>query len=90
MRQGLPADLIARILGGAPKYTIAELEEKFPARNLKEGAFVTRFAPSPTGFMHLGGLYGALIDCKLARQTDGVFMLRIEDTDTKREVESAV
>ena len=47
MRQGLPADLIARILGGAPKYTIAELEEKFPARNLKEGAFVTRFAPSP-------------------------------------------
>ena len=90
MRQGLPADLIARILGGAPKYTIAELEEKFPPRNLKEGAFVTRFAPSPTGFMHLGGLYGALIDCKLARQTDGVFMLRIEDTDTKREVESAV
>lgn len=90
MRQGLSEELIARILGGAPKYTIAELEEKFPPRTLPAGAFVTRFAPSPTGFMHLGGLYGALIDCKLARQTGGVFMLRIEDTDTKREVAQAV
>ena len=90
MRQGLSEEIIARILGDAPKYTIAELEEKFPPRNLPDGAFVTRFAPSPTGFMHLGGLYGALIDCKLARQTGGVFMLRIEDTDTKREVENAV
>ena len=90
MRTGLSADLIARILGGAPKYTLAELEEKFPPRSLAEGAFVTRFAPSPTGFMHLGGLYGALIDCKLATQSGGVFMLRIEDTDTKREVASAV
>lgn len=90
MRQGLSSDLIARILGGAPKYTIAELEEKFPPRDLKEGAFVTRFAPSPTGYMHIGGLYGALIDCKLAAQSDGVFMLRIEDTDTKREVTEAV
>lgn len=90
MRQGLSAELIKQILGAAPKYTISELEDMFPARNLPQGAFVTRFAPSPTGFMHLGGLYGALIDCKLARQTDGVFMLRIEDTDTKREVASAV
>ncbi len=90
MRQGLGEDLIARVLGGAPKYTLAELEQKFPLRDLPDGAFVTRFAPSPTGFMHLGGLYGALIDCKLARQSGGVFMLRIEDTDTKREVASAV
>ena len=90
MRAGLSKDLIARVLGGAPKYTIAELEEKFPARNLGEGAFVTRFAPSPTGYMHIGGLYGALIDCKLAQQSGGVFMLRIEDTDTKREVADAV
>lgn len=90
MRQGLSSDLIARVLGAAPKYTIAELEEKFPPRNLPDGAFVTRFAPSPTGYMHIGGLYGALIDCKLARQSGGVFMLRIEDTDTKREVASAV
>ena len=51
MRNGLSKDLIARVLGGAPKYTIAELEEKFPARNLPDGAFVTRFAPSPTGFI---------------------------------------
>ena len=90
MRNGLSKDLIARVLGGAPKYTIAELEEKFPQRNLPEGAFVTRFAPSPTGYMHIGGLYGALIDCKLAQQSGGVFMLRIEDTDTKREVADAV
>jgi len=90
MRQGLSSDLIARVLGAAPKYTIDQLEEKFPPRNLPDGAFVTRFAPSPTGYMHIGGLYGALIDCKLAHQSGGVFMLRIEDTDTKREVASAV
>lgn len=89
MRNGLSSDLIARVLG-APKYTLSELEEKFPARNLPDGAFVTRFAPSPTGYMHIGGLYGALIDCKLASQSGGVFMLRIEDTDTKREVADAV
>ena len=90
MRTGLSKDLIARVLGGAPKYTISELEEKFPVRNLPDGAMVTRFAPSPTGYMHIGGLYGALIDCKLAQQSGGVFMLRIEDTDTKREVADAV
>ena len=90
MRNGLSKDLIARVLGGVPKYTLEELEDKFPPRNLQEGAFVTRFAPSPTGFMHIGNLYGALIDYKLANQSDGVFMLRIEDTDTKREVSGAV
>ena len=90
MRNGLSKDLIARVLGAEPKYTIAELEAKFPPRNLPDGAFVTRFAPSPTGMMHLGGLYGALIDYKLASQSGGVFMLRIEDTDTKREVADAV
>ncbi len=90
MRTGLSEDLIARVLGAAPKYTLAELEEKFPPRNLPDGAMVTRFAPSPTGYMHLGGLYSGLIDYKLARQSGGKFLLRIEDTDTKREVKEAV
>ena len=90
MRNGLNKDLIARVLGGTPKYTIEELEVKYPPRDLKEGAMVTRFAPSPTGYMHLGGLYSALIDYKLANQSGGLFLLRIEDTDTKREVKEAV
>lgn len=90
MRQGLTQDLIARVLGAAPKYTLAELEEKFPPRDLPVGAMVTRFAPSPTGFMHLGNLYSALISYKLAQQSNGIFMLRIENTDTKRENKDAV
>ena len=65
-------------------------EEKYGARNLKEGAMVTRFAPSPTGFVHIGGLFSALVNKKLANQSDGVFFLRIEDTDKKREVENGV
>ncbi len=63
-------------------------EEKYPERNLKEGAIVTRIAPSPTGFIHIGGLYQGLIAKKLAAQTGGVFFVRIEDTDQKREVEN--
>ena len=69
---------------------IAYYEEKYPPRNLKEGAIVTRFAPSPTGFVHIGGLYQSLIARKLADQTEGVFLLRIEDTDQKREVENGI
>lgn len=69
---------------------ISYYEEKYPERNLKEGAAVTRFAPSPTGFIHIGGLFGSIIDRKLAEQTDGVFILRIEDTDQKREIENGV
>lgn len=69
---------------------ISYYEEKYPQRNLKEGAMVTRFAPSPTGFIHIGGLFGSIIDRKLAKQTDGVFILRIEDTDQKREIENGV
>ena len=65
-------------------------EEMYPERSLEEGAFVTRFAPSPTGFMHIGGLFGAIIDKKLAEQSNGVFILRIEDTDQKREVENGI
>ena len=63
-------------------------EEKYPERNLPEGAMVTRFAPSPTGFIHIGGLFGSIIDKKLAKQSNGVFILRIEDTDQKREIEN--
>ena len=69
---------------------ISYYEEKYPERNLPEGAIVTRFAPSPTGFVHIGGLYQGLIARKLATQTGGVFFLRIEDTDQKREVENGI
>ena len=69
---------------------ISYYEEKYPRRDLKEGAIVTRFAPSPTGFVHIGGLYQALVARKVATQTDGVFFLRIEDTDQKREIENGI
>ena len=70
--------------------TVEYYEGKYPERNLEEGAFVTRFAPSPTGFIHIGGLFGAIIDKKLAKQSNGVFILRIEDTDQKREIENGI
>ncbi len=70
--------------------TSADYEEIYPQRDLPKGAMVTRIAPSPTGFMHFGNLYGALIDERLAHQSGGVFYLRIENTDAKREVEGAV
>ena len=70
--------------------TVEQLEEQFPPRALKEGARVTRFAPSPTGFLHIGGLFAALISKLNAQTTDGVFILRIEDTDKKREIEDGV
>ena len=69
---------------------IAYYEEKYPERNLPEGAIVTRFAPSPTGFVHIGGLYQSLIAKTMAEKTGGVFFLRVEDTDQKREVENGV
>lgn len=64
-------------------------EALYPERNLPEGAKVTRLGPSPTGFIHLGNLYGAFVDERLAHQSEGVFFLRIEDTDDKRLVEGA-
>lgn len=69
---------------------ISYYEEKYPERNLKEGAIVTRFAPSPTGVMHIGGLYQALVAIQETRKTEGVFFLRIEDTDQKREVKNGI
>lgn len=69
--------------------TIEDLEKMYPERSLKEGAEVTRYAPSPTGFLHTGALFTSLINKKIADQTGGVFYLRVEDTDTKREVEGS-
>lgn len=67
-----------------------EYENIFPARDVAKGAEVTRLAPSPTGFIHLGNLYSALADERAAHTSGGVFYLRIEDTDEKRKVEGAV
>ena len=69
---------------------VSYYEEKYPERNLPEGAVVTRFAPSPTGFVHIGGLYQSLIAKTMADKTRGVFFLRVEDTDQKREIENGV
>lgn len=67
-----------------------DMEKRFPERDLPDGARVTRLGPSPTGFMHLGNLYGAFVDERIAHQSGGIFYLRIEDTDDKRYVEGAV
>lgn len=66
--------------------TIEDLEKKYPSRNLQEGQMVTRFAPSPTGFLHSGSLYMTLLNWKLAKQSNGIFYIRLEDTDQKREI----
>ena len=81
---------LANLLFPNIKDTPADLEKRYPKRDLPEGAKVTRFAPSPTGFVHLGGLYQTLICHNLARHSNGVFYVRNEDTDTKREIEGAV
>ncbi|MCP4120484.1 MAG: glutamate--tRNA ligase [Bacteroidetes bacterium] len=67
--------------------TPEELEHKYPKRDLPEGAVVTRFAPSPTGFVHIGGIYTAQIAKNLTRHSGGVFIIRIEDTDQSRQVD---
>ncbi len=69
--------------------TPADMESEFPARELPEGAKVTRFAPSPTGFVHFGGLFPTTVAERLAHQSGGVLYLRIEDTDARREVSGA-
>ncbi len=80
---------LAELLFPKLEKTVEEWILNYPARNLPAGAMVTRVAPSPTGFMHIGGVYMAMVCRKLSRQTGGVFFLRIEDTDAKREVEGA-
>ncbi len=69
--------------------TIEDLEKRYPERNLPEGAEVTRFAPSPTGFLHTGSLFTCLVSSRFAKQSGGVFYIRLEDTDTKREIEGS-
>ena len=66
--------------------TIEDLTKRYPARDLPEGAMVTRFAPSPTGFLHTGSLFTSLISYWFAKESKGVFYTRLEDTDTKREI----
>ena len=80
---------LAQLLFPSVTETPPDVEAKFPPRNLLEGAKVTRFAPSPTGFVHFGGLFPSTIGERLAHQSGGVFYLRIEDTDAKREVDGA-
>ena len=70
--------------------TIEDYEKEYPERNLKEGAVVTRYAPSPTGFIHIGALLSSFTASVFAKQTDGVLFLRIEDTDTKRTVDNGI
>ncbi len=80
------AELLFPDIKNTPEY----YEEKYKKRDLPKGAEVTRFAPSPTGFLHIGGLFAAFVSERAAHTTGGVFYLRIEDTDKKREVENGV
>lgn len=80
------ADLLFPDIDKSPQY----YEELYPARRLKEGARVTRLAPSPTGFLHFGNLFTAMVSYKTAMQSDGIFYVRVEDTDQKRKIDGAV
>ena len=86
MDHGKLAEILFPEVETAPEY----YEKLYPKRELPQGAMITRLGPSPTGFIHLGNLYGAFIDERLARRSGGIFYLRIEDTDEKRFVEGAV
>lgn len=80
------AELIFPNIEKDPSY----YEEKYPIRHIKEGARVSRYAPSPTGNIHMGALFAAFVEGKVAHDTDGIFYLRIEDTDGKREIENGI
>jgi glutamyl-tRNA synthetase len=81
---------LANLLFPNVKETPEDIFKKYPKRDLSEESLVVRFAPSPTGFLHLGSVYTSLIDQKLANQTAGINILRIEDTDKSREIEGGV
>ena len=80
---------LAELIFPDVKETIEDLEKRYPPRDLEEGAIVARFAPSPTGFLHTGSLFATLIAWRFPNQTNGVFFTRLEDTDTKREIEGS-
>lgn len=82
--------LLSELLFPNVNNTPEQYEKLYPLRSLKTGACVTRFAPSPTGFIHIGGLFAALVSERIAHLTEGTFFLRIEDTDKKREVEGGI
>ena len=82
--------ILANLLFPDVTETVEDLEKRYPERNLKEGARVTRFAPSPTGYLHIGAFYTALVNLLTANASGGVSYLRIEDTDKKREVTDGV
>lgn len=81
---------LAELMFPNTKETVEEIEARYPERNLESGAEVTRFAPSPTGFVHMGSLLSAFEDYKIAKDSNGIFYLRIEDTDQKRSVENGI
>ena len=72
------------------KKSVADYEKEYPERNLKEGAKVTRYAPSPTGYFHIGGARTALFNYLYAKHMGGEFIVRIEDTDIERNVEGGI
>jgi glutamyl-tRNA synthetase len=81
-----PKQRIANAIFPSVHQSLEDLENRYPPRKLPEGAMVTRFAPSPTGFLHMGSLFASLCSWRYAKQTGGVFFCRLEDTDTKREI----
>ena len=80
---------IANLLFPNTKYTVEEIENKYKKRNLNSNQVVSRYAPSPTGYMHIGNFFQMFISYNLTRVTDGTFFLRVEDTDAKREKKDA-
>ena len=83
-------NVLAELLFPQVTETCEEVHARFPKREVPEGAVVTRMAPSPTGFVHLGNLVQGMISERMAHQSGGVLFLRVEDTDAKREVPGAV
>jgi glutamyl-tRNA synthetase len=80
---------IANLIFPEIKENMTDLEKKYPKRDLEENAIVTRFAPSPTGFLHTGSLFTSLVSWRFAKQTNGIFYMRLEDTDQKREIKGS-